>query len=77
MTLGLKKWILVMLFREKYPAAEALIGSNDIIFVYSRHFETVILMTRCGSEQNQGNNQAKKSPIVALIFRGGNMDDVG
>lgn len=26
----------MILFREKYPSAKAPIGSNDIIFVYSR-----------------------------------------
>ncbi len=30
-----------------YPT-DSLSGSNVIIFVYSRHVETVILMTRCG-----------------------------
>ena len=39
----------MILFREKYPSAKAPIGSNDIIFVYSRHVEAIILMTRSGS----------------------------
>ena len=44
--LGLEKRIIVILFREKYPSAKAPIGSHDIIFVYSRHVETVCLLSK-------------------------------
>ena len=44
----MKKRIIMILFREKYPSAKAPIGSNDIIIVASRHVECVILMQRSG-----------------------------
>ena len=34
------------IIREKYPSAKEPVGSDDIIFVYSRHVEAVILLQR-------------------------------
>ena len=33
-------------FSEKHPTAKEPVGLHDIIFVYSRHVETVVLMSR-------------------------------
>jgi hypothetical protein len=44
--LGFEKRIIVIVFREKYPAAKAPIGSDDIIFVYSMHVECIVLLEK-------------------------------
>ena len=40
-----KNRILVIDFRDEYPSAKEPMGLHDIIFVYSRHVETVCLIT--------------------------------
>ena len=44
--LGLEKQIIVIWFWEKYPSAKEPVGPDDIIFVSSKHVETVVLMSR-------------------------------
>jgi len=54
MTLPMKKFtgnnsikkVLVIRFKEKYPSAKVPVGLHDIIFVYSRHVECVVLITK-------------------------------
>ncbi len=43
---NLKKEDFRASFSERYPAAKELPDPNDIIFVYSRHVETIILLQR-------------------------------
>jgi hypothetical protein len=33
-----------------YPAAKGIPEGHDIFFVSSRHVESIVLMTKCGSE---------------------------
>lgn len=33
-------------------SAKGTVGPHDIIFVYSRHVETVVMMTYCGDKRN-------------------------
>lgn len=41
------------LFSIKYTSTKEPVGSHDIFFEHSRHVESIILMTKCGSEEKK------------------------
>lgn len=44
--MDLKKWIIMIRFREKYPAAKAPPASGSIFFISSRHVEADVKLEK-------------------------------